>query len=185
MKKALLFVLVLFLAVTTSNAQKFSLSVGPEVALPMGDFGDFAGTGFGGTVRFEYPFNNQLVGIVDAGYLMWGGEEFDLGGFGKVTTDYSAIPILAGVKYYFGPNFYALAQAGIHMFTFDAESEISFLGSTTKTSSSASESKFGAGAGIGYELALGSMMLDLNAKYQMVADDLSYVGVRAGLKFGL
>lgn len=184
MKKSLIVIFALLFAVTV-NAQNINLSVGGELAMPMGAFGDAAGIGFGGTVRGEYPINDQLVGIADVGYLMWGGETIDLGSFGKITTDYSAIPIQVGAKYYFDKGFYALAQVGLHMFTFDATSKITFFGSTTESSTSTSESKFGAGVGAGYELPLGGGALDINVKYQLVSDDLSYLGARVAYKFSL
>lgn len=184
MKKSLIVLFALFIAVSV-NAQNINLSVGGELSMPMGTFGDAAGIGFGGTVRGEYPINDQIVGIADVGYLMWGGETIDLGGLGEITTDYSAIPILVGAKYYFDKGFYAIAQVGLHMFTFEATSKITFLGSTTESSASVSESKFGAGVGAGYELPLGGGALDINVKYQMVADDLSYLGARVAYKFSL
>lgn len=183
MKKTLIILFALFIAVTV-NAQNINLSVGGELAMPMGTFGDAAGIGFGGTVRGEYPINDQLVGIADVGYLMWGGQEIDLG-IGKISTDYSAIPIQVGAKYYFDKGFYALAQVGLHMFTFDATSTITIFGSTSTSSASTSESKFGAGVGAGYELPLGGGALDINVKYQLVSGDLSYLGARVAYKFSL
>lgn len=183
MKKFLIVLFVLLFALTV-NAQNINLSVGGELAMPMGTFSDAAGIGFGGTVRGEYPINDQLVGIADVGYLMWGGETIDLG-IGEITTDYSAIPIQVGAKYYFDKGFYALAQVGLHMFTFDATSKITIFGSTTESSFSTSESKFGAGFGAGYELPLGGGALDINVKYQLVSDDLSYLGARVAYKFSL
>jgi hypothetical protein len=185
MKKTLIVLFALFIAVSVTNAQKINLSVGGELAMPMGTFGDAAGIGFGGTVRGEYPINDQIVGIADVGYLMWGGETIDLGGLGEITTDYSAIPIQVGAKYYFDKGFYGLAQVGLHMFTFDATSKITFLGTPTESSSSVSESKFGVGVGAGYELPLGGGALDINVKYQLVSDELSYLGARVAYKFSL
>lgn len=184
MKKTLIVLFALFIAVTV-NAQNINLSIGGELALPMGTFGDAAGIGFGGTVRGEYPLSDNLVGIADVGYLMWGGETIDLGGLGEITTDYSAIPIQVGAKYYFDKSFYGLAQVGLHMFTFDAESKISIYGTPTTSSSSTGESKFGAGVGAGYELPLGGGALDINVKYQLVSDELSYLGARVAYKFSL
>lgn len=181
MKKVLVVLFALMCVVGTANAQQIKLSVGPEVALPMGAFGDAANIGFGGTVRAEYPVAPNMNLMLTAGYLMWGGKEFDFGFF-KVTTDYSAIPILAGAKYFFAPGIYGMAEAGIHMFTFKAET----TGGLFAGSSSTSESKFGGGVGVGYEAALSPTVgLDLNAKYAFVSGDLSYIGARVGVKFGL
>ena len=100
------------------------------------------------------------------------------------TWDWSAITVLGGAKYYFNKGFYALAQLGIHSFSFDAE--VSGSGSSFFSGGSTSDSEFGFGAGLGYELPIGkTMLLDLNAKYMFAASDFNYIGVRAGLKFPL
>ncbi len=186
MKKILAVLVAVVLFVGFSNAQtKMYLGVGGEIALPMGDFGDYADMGFGGTATFEMSFMPKLNGYAKVGYLMWGGKEYSAGTY-KITTDYSAIPILVGAKYFFAPGFYGLVETGLHMFTFSAESQYTIGGTTVTSSSDVSESKFGFGVGAGYELPIGTKaMLDLSAKYQMVADDLSYVGARVGVKFGL
>jgi len=60
MKKSLIVLFALFIAVSV-NAQNINLSVGGELSMPMGTFGDAAGIGFGGTVRGEYPILRMLV----------------------------------------------------------------------------------------------------------------------------
>ncbi len=98
-----------------------------------------------------------------------------------MTTSATAIPILAGAKYYFAKGFYGMAQAGLHMVSIEVKTE-TVAGSATGT---ADESEFGFGAGAGYELQVGKMMLDVTAKYMQVASDFSYISARVGLKFGL
>ena len=41
----------------------------------MGNFGDVAGTGIGGTAQFEMQFMPQLLGTATAGYIKWGGKD--------------------------------------------------------------------------------------------------------------
>ena len=67
MKKALVTIVALFLFVGISQAQnKMYLNVGGNVLLPMGDFGDAANLGFGGTAQFEMEFMPQLLGTAQA-----------------------------------------------------------------------------------------------------------------------
>jgi len=191
MKKLFFSIFVLFMAVTLTQAQtdkgKFAVGVGGEVALASGDAADAAdlGTGFGGSARVEYGFSDKLVGFADVGYLMWPGGDVTSGAY-KISWDWSAITVLAGAKYFFNKGFYAMAQIGIHSFTFDSEVSGPSSGYFTPSSGSSSDSKFGFGAGLGYELPISkTMLLDLNAKYMLAASDFNYIGVRAGLKFPL
>lgn len=184
MKKVLVTIVALFLFVGISQAQnKMYLNIGGNVALPMGNFGDVAGTGFGGTVQFEMQFTPQLYGTATAGYITWGGKDF-----GTFSYSYSAIPILVGAKYYFMPSggFYGHGQLGLYMFSWDFEAPTYTVGGATfggKQSESSSEFTFSFGAG--YELPLSpKLMLDLSGAY-IVISDLGHVGFRAGVKFGL
>ena len=65
--KKVLFILItlLFIAGTTQGQGKgkMALNIGAEFALPMGDAADLAdmGTGFGGTVKFEFRIGECLT----------------------------------------------------------------------------------------------------------------------------
>ncbi|MBK8581031.1 MAG: hypothetical protein LKM36_08535 [Flavobacteriales bacterium] len=103
-------------------AQENRFSLGAEVAFPMGDFGDAAGIGLGGTLGFELPVSDNLGLIAQAGYMSFAGKEFtvSVGGFSATTkTDATGIiPIQVGAKYYFTDNqegFYAGLLTGVHM----------------------------------------------------------------------
>ena len=71
MKKVLFVLILSFFFISSVNAQqgKMHIGAGLELALPIGDWSDFASTGIGGTARFEYAFNKQIVGMVTAGYI--------------------------------------------------------------------------------------------------------------------
>jgi hypothetical protein len=185
MKKVLVTIVALFLFVGISQAQnKMNLNVGLNVALPMGSFGDVAGTGFGGTAQFEMQFTPQLYGTATAGYITWGGKDF-----GNFSYSYHAIPILVGAKYYFMPSggFYGHGQLGLYMFSASVKSPAIVVGGFTvgggDVSSTSSEFTFSFGAG--YELPLSpKLMLDLSGAY-IVISDFGHIGLRAGVKFGL
>jgi len=167
--------LVLLFAFSSVNAQsKIGFSVGPELALPMGSFGDVAGMGFGASVGGEMNLADNINGFVTVGYLTFG--EKDVAGVAK--WQYSGIPILVGAKYYFGKDgFYGLAETGFHLWTIT--STVTLFGASV--SGDASSSEFSYGVGAGYEVG----SFDFNAKYMGAGSGISYVGVRAAYKFSL
>jgi hypothetical protein len=184
MKKVLITIVALFLFVGISQAQnKMFLNVGANVALPMGNFGDVAGTGFGGTAQFEMQFMPQLYGTASAGYIKWGGKDF-----GSFSYSYSAVPVLVGAKYFFMPagGFYGQAQLGIYFFSSDVTvPTINVGGFSYGGSTGGSSSEFTLSLGAGYELALSPKLnLDLSGAY-IVISDFGHIGLRAGVKFGL
>lgn len=171
MKKILLLALISMCFLSISNAQsKYALSIGGNIVLPMGDFGNFAGTGFGASVTGEYPFQNNLVGTATIGYISWGGKDY---GFFKYS--YSVIPILAGVKYFFQKSFYAYGQLGIQIFSSKFESSTGLF-----TSGSSSNSEFSIGLGAGYEFN----NFDLTAMLNVISNS-NYVCLRAAYKIPL
>jgi hypothetical protein len=185
MKKLLsiLFVVVLCSGLVIGQ-NKMSLGIGFNVALPMGNFGDFAGTGFGGTAVFEMGFTPQLNGTATAGYISWGGKDVmtPAGTFGYT---YSAVPVLVGAKYFFMPDggLYGHAQLGFYFFSVDVEvpSGVNTFGVDVGSSST----EFAAAVGAGYELPLSSSLMgDISAAYVIISDQ-GHVGLRAGVKFGL
>jgi hypothetical protein len=189
MKKVLITIVALFLFVGISQAQnKMWLNIGGNVYLPMGDFADVAGTGFGGTAQFEMQFMPQLLGTGSIGYLTWGGKDIQLLG-GNYSYSSSAIPVLVGAKYYFMPSggFYGQAQLGLFFFSTTVDVPSYNIGGVTygggETSDSDSEFAFSFGAG--YELPLSpKLTLDLSGAF-LVISDANNIGIRAGIKFAL
>ncbi len=188
MKKAFLFLFLFFLAASISNAQYGNdynnrIGVGLEVALPQGDWSDAYNTGFGGTARFEMPFAANIVGMVTAGYLSFGGDDIEEDGY-SASYSASVIPIMAGVKYYLSPGFYGMTEVGFNIFSFDSEVSSSGFGDFNfDGGASTSETKIGLGIGAGYEMPLSmSTLLDLSVAYKLVAD-ANYLNFRAGVKF--
>jgi opacity protein-like surface antigen len=176
---AIFVVLALLVLAAPAMSQGFKgIGGGLEIAMPMGDFGDAANMGFGFTAAAQYGWKPNIDLIGQIGYLSWGAKDLPAGFDGS----WSAIPIQVGAKYYFGQTanrFYAGGLAGFHMFKVKATVDLPYLG---KVSSSASETKFGFAPMVGYEMKLGQkMMLDLSGRYQFVSDNLSYIGIRAGI----
>jgi hypothetical protein len=185
MKKVLLpFVVVLLVvfAVGTSSAQgKMSLSVGPDVLVPMGTFGDAFSIGFGGSVRGQYDFTPELSGGVTTGYYTWTAKDAPAG-VDKPT--FHGVPLRAYGKYYFmpgkGPRVYGMFELG---FFFGTVSVTSIYGSAT-----ASETDFNYAPGIGVEIPAGNMKMDLSARYDGISTPGNTSGslaLRVGLNFAL
>lgn len=153
-----------------------AIGAGLELALPMGSFGDIAGTGFGLTGRFEYVYNPNITLMGTLGYIKWGGKDF-----GIYKWSYSAIPIKGGAKYYLDPakkGLYGGGEIGLHLFSWKYE------GTTGGIPYSTSESSTELGLALvgGYEMPAGeSLILDISARYEIISD-LNFIGIRVGVK---
>ena len=122
--KKLFLVLAITSIATSANAQEtttdkpFFFSLGLEGALPVGDFGDTHSFGIGGTVQGEYKAAEDVGITLNAGYITYSGKDITLPVIGTYKVpSFGLIPVLAGVKYYFGGGAYAHGQLGIGMGT--------------------------------------------------------------------
>src|SRR6266404_2459087 len=92
------FILLALAALAGTNlfAQNSRVSLGVELALPGGDYGNQSGTGFGASLRYEMPVGTNLGLMATVGYITYGKKTYGI-------TEYtnSLIPIMAGAKYYF------------------------------------------------------------------------------------
>jgi len=178
MKTFLSILFAFLLALGSVNAQnKMSLGAGLVVSFPMGDFGDAANTGFGGTAIFELGFMPQLVGVANIGYIVYGTE--------SDAVDFSSVPLLFGVKYYFVPGigFYGIGQLGLNFFSTTVEIPSVFGYGGGSVSETSTEFTFVIGAG--YQLPVGSnIYLDFNGTFNLISD-FNNVQLWAGAKFGL
>lgn len=167
MKKFTLLALALPLAVAfTSNANAEGFGVHGSLALPMGDFGDVAGFGFGGGVQYEKAMNENMSYGINASYLMFGEEK-------SVTT--SVIPIIAQTKYYFSSNdnmsFYGSLGAGYYLFSFSFDSDLV---------DDETEGKFGFAPGVGMKMN----QFELSAAYHFADGSKgNFLGINVGYNF--
>ena len=111
-------VLVTSLATAQFGPEKGKMTLGPalELALPLGDFSDLASFGVGGTARFEYGLQPKIALTGNIGYIWFSGESTEL-------YDYSisAIPLIAGVKYSFAPQFFVSGELGFWFTTISGD----------------------------------------------------------------
>ena len=190
MKKMLSIVVILIFAFSMSNtfAQgKNHVSIGANIALPMGTFGDLAGVGIGGTATFEMGFTPNITGVATAGYISFGGKDFtDV--YYSYSYGYSVIPIMVGAKYYFTPGvpFYGIAQIGFQIFNANYSSTVNVPGYYNFSgSASGSSTEFAFAVGAGYEIPVGtSGAIDVTGTFNLVSN-LNYIGARVGYRFSL
>lgn len=176
--------LLTFCFAVTINAQnKMNFGVRGIVALPMGSFGDVAGTGYGAQGIYEIKFGNNLVGVGQVGYITW--SEGDVAG---ISYGYSAVPVNVGIKYYVTPGkgFYATSSVGFHFFSFDSDlPTFTFGGTSIGGSVSATSTDFAFNFGLGYEIPVSkNASVDIGGAYNLISD-ANYVSVHLGAKLGL
>lgn len=178
MKKLVLTFIFIFCSFAVIIAQnKMAVGAGLVVSLPMGDFGDVANTGFGGTASFELGFTPQLVGIGHIGYIVYGTE--------SDAVDFSTVPLLVGVKYFFVPNMglYGIGQVGLNFFSTTVEIPEVFGFGGGSVSETSTEFTFVIGAG--YELPVSSnVSLDFSGTFNLISD-FNNIQLRVGANFGL
>lgn len=182
MKQLLSVLLLAVLFTGFINAQSQGVSIGGNIALPIGDWSDFANLGFGGTATYERSFAPNIVGQAYAGYLTFGGKDADVQGF---SYSYSMIPIMAGAKYFFQPGkgLYANALLGLTIVSADVDVPAAYQGYGFDGSTSSTE--FSLGVGAGYEMPVGGKnAVDISAHFMLVSD-ANYIGARVAYRFGL
>lgn len=148
-----------------ANAQKGhnQIGIGPEVAIPVGDFGDGFKTGFGGSVK-------GMLGVGTAGQvtLTSGFTSFKAKGLESGEKfNASIIPILLGYRHNFN-GFYVEPQAGYGIYG----SKVSGMGNGFDGSNSTGA--FTWAAGVGYAMQQG---VDIAARYQSGHKDGSSTGI--------
>ncbi len=187
-------VVAIIFAVGTASAQsKISLSVGGDVLIPTGDFGNAQSTGFGGSVRGQYDVTPMVSVGLTAGYYTWSGKDYTQGGVTVSGVTFKGVPVRVFGKYYFMPEgekarVYGIAELGLFFWSVDVPSQT--IGGYTFGGGSESSSDFNYAPGAGVEVALGSgnTKLDVSVRYDGIARSGSTagsIGGRVGVNFGL
>ncbi|MBE0539709.1 MAG: outer membrane beta-barrel protein [Ignavibacterium sp.] len=179
MKQLLSILLLAVLFTGFINAQsKMAFGLQAGVAIPLGDFGDGYDLGFGGQGTFAYHINPMFDVTGSVGYLTWSGKADGV--------TFSSVPVLVGVRYYFGQdkfNPYVSGELGMHFITSEFKEE------NSEISISSSDSFFGFGAGAGFLYKMGpNLDLDVNAKFNSISSEGSarnYIGIMAGVLIAL
>lgn len=181
MKKILVTLVVALCLVGSASAQQGAMAVGGglNLGLPLGDFGNIAGFGFGFQARFQYGLQEQLALAASLGYISFAE---------KNTVGSSVLPILVSGRYYFAPGGGAYGQVDAGLTSLSQDFNISF-GPFGSVSGSGSSTNFSLGFGGGYETPIGNMLnLDLGAGYNVIlasGGSFSYINIRAGVNYSL
>jgi hypothetical protein len=152
-------------------AQSFSsrFSIGGELAMPTGNYGDRASTGFGGSLRYEVPLGTSPFALMaTAGYLSFGSKSSDDAALNTYKYTNSMIPLQLGLKLYLTGQqrgFYVSGEAGVHLLS--SKNSIVYNGITT--SSNYNNTAFSYAPGIGYHFA----SVDIGLKYQLFSDPVT------------
>ena len=176
MKKFYLICVVVLISSVSLFAQRPGISIGGNAYIPVGDWAEFASTGFGGSVTYEHPLGKNIMGVLYSGYTSFTGDT-------EVTWG-TMVPLLAGAKFYFTPkqNWYVAALLGVNFTT--AKVTIALPDETT-SEGSASSTEFTGNVNIGYEIKTSEKgAVDISAGFVYI-DQLSYYGVRLAYIFKL
>lgn len=187
---AILVIAVLALVATPSFAQgKMSLSVGGDLLLPMGTFGDVYSIGFGGSARGQYNFTPMFSAGLTVGYYTWTGK--DIAG-STVKPTFSGLPIRVFGKYYFMPEgkarFYGIAELGLFFWSSKVTIPViaTPIGNFGGGEISATGSDFNIAPGVGVEIPAGKVEVDVSVRYDMImtsGNSSGNLGARVGVNF--
>jgi len=172
MRRSLASLTILVLSTPVALSQStVTLSPGVELSIPVRDFADEAGTGFGisGRVQFSPSTGLGLMGTV--GYLWWGSKSTV-----DATSSYEALQTMGGLKLYVLKGVYALAEAGAYFMT--STSSLTWI----ETTASQTDARLMFSAGAGGEIG----SIEFEAKYSGSQYTREHTAsVRIGYRFGL
>jgi outer membrane protein with beta-barrel domain len=160
-------------AFATMSFAQISVSVSPELAIPVGDMADGSKVGFGGTIRGTYDIMPNLAVGLNTGYIMMGEKN-------KSTSSMVPIELVAIHTCKKLPGLYGGLQIGANYWMFAVD------GATDPDS----EIKFSAAPFVGYKHKINdklSVSGDVRYQYAGKFGDThnQYVGVRLGMNYAL
>lgn len=142
------------LAQNEPGLHKSSLGATAEISIPSGDFGNIAGTGYGGLVRYQYGCDELAAVIVSGGYLVWGEKEITSGAKLQAET----LEFMVGGKYYFTPGFFGSMEGGLYGLSYTRTGDVTGYEGTTW--------RFILPFGLGYQMN----GIEIGARYVYVMD---------------
>jgi len=108
---------------------KSSLGANFELSVPVGDFSTYAGTGYGGNLRYQFGSDSRTAFTATAGYVVWGTKDLGL----NTSVQTKSFNLFVGGKYYFAPGFYGSLEAGAYFLTYSYTGNIvGSQGNTTR-----------------------------------------------------
>ena len=161
-------------------AQGAKFSVGGGLTLPLGDFGDVAGTGFHGLAAVGFQPANLPVGFqIDGMYQRFGFEDapddFD--------ANFQIIQGTANVVY----TFVTAEESTFHPYLIGGVGLYNAKATGDDVPDSESETDFGINAGAGFDFQAGSVGLFVEGRFHNVfsdPDNTNFIPITVGIRFG-
>jgi len=177
-----IYAIIFFILMTTSifAQSRFNAGASFNIGIPTGPFSDLAKTGIGGSAIGEFAFSEKVSVTLSASYQNFPGKGEGFAVQGEV-YDFSvnAIPVLAGVRYYFSQEFFGSFEAGVNFLRVSAD--IYDVYSEEKVSTDY-QAKYGGGIGVGYRYRLAEpSVFEFSGNYQLVQDDFNSFSLRIGI----
>ncbi len=179
MKKITFFSMILLFIGFSAFAQKGNnqIGVGLDVGLPMGDFSNGYGVGFGGTAKALYGIGSSGQVELTLGYIGFGAKNSS----SDVKGSTNMIPIMFGYRHHLANGIYLEPQLGLMSVSSKVKMpEMGGFGGTYKSSST----NLGIAVGAGYLYE----NFDFSLRYQLVSasgGSLGFFGLRVGYNFDL
>lgn len=178
MKKVLLTTLIVAFTIVYGHAQQGNIEInaGIDLGLPIGNFSDVYGFGYGATVKGLYGISDAGQVGLTLGYQRFGlKDDYD----DALSGSMGVSPIFVLYRHHVG-GLYLEPQVGlsVNSTNLKASSEWGDFGG------SASNTSLGYAAGIGYLAG----NIDLSVRYQGLtqsSDNLGFIGFRVGYQFGI
>lgn len=182
--KAKMLLAIVFLCGSFGLAQaQTGISVGGNLCLPMSTLGTSAGTGFGLSLGFSYPYDEKYDIIGGLGFNSYAGKTVSISGTGSTKFKWSGIPISMGIRFkpenlVAGKVVFLEAKTGIVNKRLKLSTEISYLEDDFKNT-------FGASGNVGFLTIGAGIMLGkggVSVEYNM--GSWQWLGLKAFYQFG-
>jgi hypothetical protein len=154
---------------------KMSLGANFELSVPMGDFSDYGGIGYGGNVKYQYGAETRSVFTATAGYIVWGSKDLTSGvpGVGGESVQWKAFNMFVGGKYYLAPGFFGSLEGGVYFLTSTYEGGVVGV--------SGSATYFMLPIGVGYQKS----GFEIGVRYMVLHPDFNQFSFTVGYNFAL
>jgi hypothetical protein len=146
---------------------KMSLGANFELSVPVGNFTNVAGTGYGGNLRCQFASDSRTVFTGTVGYLVWGKKDLTA----NTSVQPKAFNFFVGGKYYFANGFYGSLEGGIYFLSYTYEGTV--LGAKED------QGWFLIPIGIGYQKS----GFELGVRYMLLAVDIKSFSFTLGYNF--
>jgi hypothetical protein len=166
---------LMMLAQNEPGYSKMSLGANFELSVPVGDFGDYGGIGYGGNVKYQYGADTRSVFTATAGYMVWGKKDISSGSaaIGGQSVQWKAFNMFVGGKYYLAPGFFGSLEGGVYFLTSTYEGGI--------VGASGSATYFMLPIGLGYQKS----GFEIGARYFLLHPDFNSFSFTVGYNFAL